>query len=778
MVWHLGWRSICEDKSGNLWFGTSGGGVTCYNGEMFAHFTEKEGLSNNIVRSIYEDKSGNIWFGTYGSGITRYDGEFFTHFTENEGLSNNRVRSICEDKFGNIWFGTDGGGVTRYACSESRIMRDRTNGEMFAHFTEKEGLSNNTLWSICEDKSGNLWFGTWGGGVTRYDGEMFTHFTEKEGLSNSSVWSILEDKSGNLWFGTDGGGVTCYDPSATLRTGSKMFAHFTEKEGLSNNSIWSILEDKSGNLWFGTDGGGVTLYDGKMFTHFTQKEGLSSNSIRSILEDRSGNIWFGTNGGGVTRYDGKMFTHFTEKDGLSNNIVRSIYEDRNGNIWFGTAGGGITILSQQSAVGDAETRCTVSVQSAVSSQQSMKNRDVYKIYTLTEKQGLSNNNIYMIFEDKKGNLWVGTRDGGATVISRNKKLFYNLDIPIRHIMPLSYFVFSTNNTPRTMGEIQKGDKGVPQEVVKEQESGEAYIFHLTENEGLSSNRVYNFIEDRTGNIWMGTYNGLIKLTFSTLHLNASGQGNEVIKITNYGPSEGFTGYDVCLNAVCEDRSGNLWWGAGNLLTMYNPKYDITDTLAPQVHIKSVRLFFEEVEWRDLIVCRDARPCVSTNDSVSNVSSRNFGTKHLDIRFDGIAKWYPLPINLSLPYDQNHLTFNYIGINWKAQQKVKYRFMLKGMDKEWLPVTSRNEATYSNILPGEYTFMVKALSGDGYWSEPVIYSFTIRPPWWQTWWARITAAAAILILLFILYRWRIASMRQKQKELEQKVKERTADLRQA
>ncbi|MBI4646562.1 MAG: hypothetical protein HY738_08215 [Bacteroidia bacterium] len=114
-----------------------------------------------------------------------------------------------------------------------------------------QGLNSSYIVSIVMDRNGNLWFGTNGGGVTRYDGEMFTHFTEKEGLSNNIVRSICEDKSGNIWFGTNGGGVTCYD--------GKMFTHFTEKQGLSNNRVLSILEDRSGNLWFGTWGGGQSV---------------------------------------------------------------------------------------------------------------------------------------------------------------------------------------------------------------------------------------------------------------------------------------------------------------------------------------------------------------------------------------------------------------------------------------------------------------------------------------------------------------------------------------
>ncbi len=195
-----------------------------------------------------------------------------------------------------------------------------SNPQNFSSFSKLQGLKDNMIGSMLQDQAGNLWFGTYNAGVSKYDGKFFTHFTEKEGLSNNNVYSMLEDQSGNLWFGTFGGGVTKYD--------GRSFTHFTEQEGLPNNSVMSMLEDQSGNLWFGTLGGGVCKFDGNAmpvgqasFTHFTEREGLSNNDVRSILEDRSGNLWFGTAGGGISKYDGKSFTNFTEHEGLSNNIV-------------------------------------------------------------------------------------------------------------------------------------------------------------------------------------------------------------------------------------------------------------------------------------------------------------------------------------------------------------------------------------------------------------------------------------------------------------------------
>ncbi len=145
----------------------------------------------------------------------------------------------------------------------------------------------------------------------------FTNYTTDNGLALDAIACGLRDKTGNLWFGTDGGGVSRYD--------GKSFTNFTTAQGLANNGVLSITEDKTGNLWFGTQGG-VSRYDGKSFTNFTTAQGLANNTVFSITEDGhqlgtdgarmngGGNLWFGTNGGGVSRYDGSRANHPCNKN--------------------------------------------------------------------------------------------------------------------------------------------------------------------------------------------------------------------------------------------------------------------------------------------------------------------------------------------------------------------------------------------------------------------------------------------------------------------------------
>jgi ligand-binding sensor domain-containing protein len=313
---------------------------------------------NGSIRSIFQDKNNNFWFGTdqvrvwgsgnsSGGGVYRYDGKNLVQFTIEDGLSNNQVRTIQEDGSGNIWFST-GGGICRF------------DGQTFISVTDSQLRGSiDKEWKIEEN---DLWFEA-GGGIYRYNGNSFTYLP----LPETDLDSIYTKNSSDRF------------PYATYCT----------------------LKDKKGNLWIGTQSLGVCRYDGKSFTWFTGK-GLCGCAVRCLFEDKSGNLWFGNNdfgnnGGGLFRYDGKALSNFTVEKVLNNEVfvkslksyaksdnlarVWTINEDNNGDIWIGTMNGGAWRYDGQ----------------------------VFTNYTV--KDGLTSNNINIIYKDKKGELWFGTGDG-------------------------------------------------------------------------------------------------------------------------------------------------------------------------------------------------------------------------------------------------------------------------------------------------------------------------------------------------------------------------------
>ena len=276
--------------------------------------------------------SANLWFGTFRGGVSRYDGNSLTTFTEEDGLADNNVYTILEDQKGNLWFNRD---VTwrRHSYERSEHWEgkgiSRYDGQQFNTFTKAEGLADDDVACMLEDREGNLWFGTLDGGVSRYDGEQFTTFTVEDGLADNWVDKMLEDREGNLWFGTNGG-VSRYD--------GESFTTFTEENGLADNYVQCMLEDGAGNLWFGAESGDVSRYNGKQFVTFSTRESLVKD-VSFMLESQEGNLWFGCRNQGVVQYDGVVFQRLLKYDGLVNYSINQLLQARNGDIWIATIDG-------------------------------------------------------------------------------------------------------------------------------------------------------------------------------------------------------------------------------------------------------------------------------------------------------------------------------------------------------------------------------------------------------------------------------------------------------
>lgn len=828
-------RSMLQDRTGCIWFGTGGGGVCKYDGKSFTSFTTRQGLSNNAVLCMLQDKSGNIWFGTYGGGVCRYDGKSFTTFSESDGFSDNVVLSMLEDKTTaegetGIWFGTEQHGVIYY------------DGRSFTGYAQREGMSSDAIHSMCQDKAGKLWCATNGSGVSCFDGKSFSHFTEEQGLLNNVVYSVLEDNAGNMWFGTNGGacrygqdkvftcftqdeglvhsvivsmveeqntpagvqriwfgtngGVSRYEVSINDSAREiKTFTNFTESEGLSHNTVVSLFEDKTGTLWIGTNGGGVSRYDGKAFSTFTKNEGLSANVIYGIAEDKSGNLWFGTDRTGVCRYDGNTFSNFSEESGLYS--VSEIIEDRNGNLWFDNEGQvcrydadepngksftwfgekegfsvtNLAMIEDRAGNiwfggnGGGVTRYNAS--SSGSGSHSMTYFD--------KTQGLVNEFVYCIREDKDGNFWFGTQ-GGVSRYNPNEtsgKAFTNFTAKegLTDGAVLSMLVDNDGNIW-----FGTNSDGVCRYDGK-------FFTHFTEKEGLSNNAVLNIMQDTEGNIWFGTRKGLSKLSKNKL-LRLSGTdlaqpGNNFDPVKealfyNYGYNDGFLGLNCRKNSVLQDSKGRIWWGT-DVLTCYDPKGDITDTTAPVVNLTSVNLFNEAIAWPQLkAVVTDSTGEEIAGGTINDTLLSN-GILLKDIQFDGLTHWSNLPEHLSLPYNNNNLTFNFIGVHMQSRNHIRYQYKLEGFDPDWSSITERTEAPYGNLPAGSYTFVVKAMNQSGVWSDPVQFAFVVRPPWWQTWWFRTAVIVFILSGIWLYIKRRERNLRVEKEILEQTVEERTAEV---
>ncbi len=279
------------------------------------------------------------------------------------------IRSIFQDSKGNLWFGTIGDVVVRY---------DR---KTLTYFSNPDGFNSNSVFSINEDKTGNLWFGT-DQGVYKYNGKTFRNYNEKNGLNyiNISRKSILVDKLNTIWVGTHGG-VYRYDPSAESK-GAQCFSLFPL---LPPINVAGIMEDKNGNIWFASSDKGVFRYDGKTIINFNEKEGLSDNYAGGMAQDKTGNMWF-TMKNGICKFDGKTFTEYTPKDGLGGTEFWGIIIEQSGIIWI-TARGSTTRLDPSVPLPNPKA-----------------------ITVFTSANGLTCC-VQSMYQDNSGNLWWGTGQG-------------------------------------------------------------------------------------------------------------------------------------------------------------------------------------------------------------------------------------------------------------------------------------------------------------------------------------------------------------------------------
>ncbi|MEP0987388.1 two-component regulator propeller domain-containing protein [Ekhidna sp.] len=282
--------------------------------------------------------------------------------------ASDNINSSLQDKGGNLWFGSTGEGVYKF------------DGKKFTQFTTRNGLASNRVYCIFEDNEDKIWVGT-EAGICVYNGVSFAkiEITSETYIASSSpdVFNIMQDSAGKLWLATVDG-VYTYD--------GKTFTHFPINESgkgfmSDTNNVEYILEVNEGNIWFGGRvNDGVYRYDGNSIVNFPLKELNGHRWAWPLLQDKNGSIWF-SNWGGVYRYNGKTFKSFVEFDGLCFDTITRIIEDKNGNIWFG-GNGGICRYDGQ-----------------------------YFTY-FTIRDGLNNQAVWSILEDIDGDFWIGTRSTG------------------------------------------------------------------------------------------------------------------------------------------------------------------------------------------------------------------------------------------------------------------------------------------------------------------------------------------------------------------------------
>lgn len=630
--------SVYEDKNGTIWIGDKTGVYKLINNMLEAFNTNE--LKD--TRSIIRDSRGDMWFGVYGKGIYRYKENNFEIYSDKNGyIKNNTIWGAIEDNDKNIWFSTDEGLVVY-------------NGTYFNCVTENEGLINNRTWSVKKDKLGRLLIASYGGGISIYNGPKFRYADSQTGFTDKRINHTLKDSKNNYWFCTEGDGIIKYDGTD--------FTKYYFKNSTPENLIWSAYEDNNKELWFCTDAG-LLNYNGKYFTRFSTKQGASTNYFWSVIKDDTSALWIGTYDKGIVKFDGK---NFSRSGGVNKKIKNQralqLLKDKSGNIWI-----------------HADIKLAVV----------KPNKDVVILDTIN---GLLDNSVNHIYEDKHGRIWL-TSNRGLSVFSNPNDLSRCLTIPR-----------NKNNIPD--------------------------VTFLT-TECVSDSE-----------LWIGTNKGVITFNYELNNIEIK----PTEPIIFYNQLNGFKDIECVGYSSYYSLEKNHWFGTPSGITIVSGEKE--RFTKPDVRITGIDFFYQPVNWK----------------------------KNKNVLSDTLEPWKTVPRNFSCTYKNNHITFRFLGSNVKTLDDINYRFKLEGFDEDWSNPSKRNDVTYSNLPHGNYVFKVKSINEFNQESDVAVVSFFIEPPFWNTWWFRVTVSCTIFILLFGVFRFRTNALLKRKKELEQIVETRTAELK--
>ena len=711
--------SIYEDQSGTLYIETQSGTFHRYNprSESFQIVAKDsinlERVRVNSVSALLQEASGIRWTGglSKGTGLERFDTKtgksatFKHNPSDPSSLSDDKVYSVCRDRSGNLWVGTFNG--------LDRL--DETTGKFF-HYRNNPGDSNsladNWVWPIYEDSRGYLWIGTVRNGLSMFNPKTNTFLNYKNdpndptSINDNFVFSIYEDRSGLIWIGTNLSGINYFNPS------TQDVEHFTNDPGnrnsLSDDIVLSMLVDKNGYYWIGTRNGGLNKFDynKKKFTCYNHNpsntNSIISNSIQSLLEDKEGNIWIGSYSNGLDMLNPQTgtITHYTnnpsDPSSISDNRIYSLAEDEFNNVWVGTYGGGLNKL-------DRATGKFLRYQ-----------------FKENDSTSISSNATWSLELDDAGNLWIGTFGGGVNVLNlNNQKFTYYKNNPDDSTS------IADDNIIRIFKD-HKGNMWFGTTKGFSRYSKEKRIFkNYDEKDGLANNFIYGIEEDDNGNLWLSTNNGLSKFN----------PEKETFK--NYYAQDGLQGNEFNQNAFAKDyKRGRLLFGGANGFNVFDPD-DVKENsyIPPVVYTNYIRYNSDDEEGKPIF-----EKGISARDSIL------------------------------LTYKDNIVTLQFAALSYYNNNENQYRYKLEGFNENWIQLGNNNTVTFTNLSSGEYNLRVIGSNNDGIWNEDGASLFIeVTPPWWRTNFAYATYVILFLSSLYGLRRFEINRREQKTKLRENELR---------
>uniref|UniRef100_UPI0025887C1F ligand-binding sensor domain-containing protein n=1 Tax=Algoriphagus sp. TaxID=1872435 RepID=UPI0025887C1F len=753
--------SIAQDPKGFLWVATQEG-LNRYDGNQFLVYPKKFNditqESQVILGKVLADKKGRIWI-IPDTNIPEFLESRADTFVAVEGIHS--ANEIFEDQSGRIWFGTLSGQLFLWNedlqaaenvwINPSKEVVDigEFADELLVTFKDEIALldqKNFKLRSLIKGKSsspfskslvtkqGKLLIGTLKEGlwIANDNGENLMPISDflqlaKLDIDDAMVLDLYQDSKGMIWVATYGNGSFMID----LET--RQIQHFTYSKqnprSLHYNDILCLYEDYTGTIWLGSDGAGLSFYDSyleKFNFHHNQQlpENINIDVVRAIFVDEQEVVWLGTSGKGLTRYDPQSQTWktYTEEPGSSTSIrsnrVMSLMGDKN-QLWIGYQDGGLSILDTQTGN--------------------------FRHFDQESQPHLPANTIWKILKDDQNRFWLGTRNNGLIWFDPVEGVkdqfthdpFHANSIPdnnIRTIIQASENEFWVGTENQGLAKMNLNTR-----------SFEIFQSKAEDPQSISSNGIKSLYLSPQNDLWIGTNGaGLNRMNLATGEIeffsSANGLANDVI----YG--------------ILPDEKGSLWMSSNKGISEIKKtengfsiiNYTNYDGLATEFNTGAYfrhtngNLYFGSLEGYYWF-------------RSENISLNLAPPKTVITQVNAFDTQIPITDDLRLGYKQNTLTFSMASMVFSSPGKNQFQYKLEGYDENWILNETNNQARYTNLPAGTYTFWARSSNYDNIWSEePVGLTFTILPPWYWTIWAKLIYLLTFLIGFFWIFnylRWR-------------------------
>jgi signal transduction histidine kinase/ligand-binding sensor domain-containing protein len=691
---------------------------------MFVTYYPGADKMSRAANALLEDRDGSIWCGTL-KGLYKLELKNERWAIRLIDLANVRVsgedaliETIVQDAQGSLWIGTDFGLYRRFP--DGAVEEYKLSGKTPATFV-------NTLFI---DSKKNVWVGTRFNGLykltnyaTANDATSVKPLTAQDGLGSNWIASIFECSDGTLWVGTNAGLSKAVQ---TKRSDGLRFESYTTAQGLSDAEVWAIGEDESGSLWLGTANGGAMKFVRDGFTTYDERDGLGESHIVSIFEDRSGQLCVVgalSRGKSINRFDGARFTSSWPKavkiGGWGWGQVS--FQDREGDWWLDSGSGVYRIAP-------------------VSRFEKFSDAHIKAHYTI--RDGLGTNEIFRLFEDSHGDVWISGMGEGSASITRWERATQTLhrygpaegvrDAPTAfredaagNLWIGSYggtlarytggrFQYFSESDGKPAGMVRAlyldakhrlwiaSSRGGVSRVDNPADEHPRFLSYTT-RDGLSSNDIWAITEDGWRRMYFGTGRALDQFDAETGH------------VRHYTSADGLARGKV--EEAFRDHEGNLWFGTPEGLSRFVPQPEKSQA-PPAVRITGLRI-------------------AGATQMISALGETSLGSFELEAQ-------------------QKDLQIDFVGLDFAPGEVVRYQYKLEGADKDWSAPTFQHGVSYANLAAGKYRFLVRAVNAGGVTSAtPATITFSILPPIWQRWWFLFLATIAIVLLAQRVHKYRLA-----------------------